>query len=260
MKRSTMFWIAGLFAAAILCGCFWAKVKWQLENIPENSTSYTLAEHSAQAYKEKYHPDSDYAVSEAVYDVKDERYRVTLSSPTSADSHFVLEFNPFGMIIRNSYEFDVTRRANTGRRISNEYNTAVKEVLTAVPYPAELSCIGSLQWQVSGGPHDSAHTILSDELELDGLYDPAQFGAKAGHIWLHITVDSPEMVTTDKLAATMLYVRKTLDQAKLPFHTISCFLGYPNGTKSKRLRLEDFLYADIYEERLINRITEHLDV
>ena len=229
-----------------------------LLNSPGNPVSHALARLSANQYISNNHPDSDYEISTVWYDEKSELYCVELTSTYSADSHFTLEYNQIGMLIRNSYEYLVAKKSNTAIRLSNEYNSAVKEVLTTTPYSAELHCVGTLLWQCTDGTHDDAHYINSGELMLDGTYDLTELGAKAGDIWIKVKVNSADLVTVKNLAEILLYVRETLTHAGLPFYRIDCLLEYPNGTSSKRIDLDGFLYENIFVEGLESRIEEAL--
>jgi len=231
-----------------------------LHDIPDNFVSCALAEFSANLYKAQHHPASDYQVGKARYDEKSENYFVTLSSDASPDSRFSLEYSHIGILVGDSYKYRVTQRANTAIRLSNAYAYAVYETLTVQSDSAEFYRAAHLQYQVADGPYDDAHYIISGELELDGTYDLAELGAKAGYVWINVSVDSAELVTVENLAEILLYVRETLDQAGLPFYTIDCLFEYCNGTHSKRMDLDGFLYEDIYEEGLVTRLSEALDL
>lgn len=255
MNKRRMILITLMIAGVLLAVCVSNTI---LGSNPGNPVSTALAGFSAQLYKVTHHPSSDYEIGAVQYDEKSERYCVGFSSAQSADSYFTLEYNPIGILVRNSYENRVEKRGNTAIRLSHEYNAAVMEALTAAPYPAEFLCTARLSWQHADGPFDSDHYIISDELELDGHYDLAELGAKAGSVWIRVEVDSPDDVSVEKLAETLQHIRKTLDQAGLPFYGIDCLLIYPNGTYTKCLDLKDFLCEDIFEEDLEVRLEEAL--
>lgn len=153
----------------------------------------------------------------------------------------------------------MTKKWNTAVRLNNEYTTAMNAVLASAPKLAEIGYASDLSVHLPNDSWDSAHSISSDELELDGVYDLAELGARAGYVLIIVEVDSAQAVTVERLAETLLNVRKAVDQAGIPFYNIDCFVDYNNGTYSKHMRLRDFLYEDIYEENLERRVLEALD-
>ena len=249
------FLLAGLLIAG---GIFVLK----LDDTPDNATSRALAEHSANRYLSKYHPESDYAVSSIVYEEKEERYRVRISSEKSADSWFWVEFDAYGKLTDSSYEDYVGRKGNTAQRISIEYGNAIEQVLSPPPGCTEFSCYAGLYYKTAVAPNFDpdfgGDRIISDELELDGIYDVAGFGSRSGWVSVTVEADDASQVTEQNMADLLLYIRGMLDNAGLPFYDIDCSLEYPKGTSSKYMRLNDFLYTDIYEEGLVERVTEEL--
>ena len=230
-----------------------------LRSTQDNPVSIALAEFSANQYIKQNPTVSGYRIDWVASNEKNENYWVRLSLPGSADSYFELEYNHIGVLLRNTYENYVTKKWNTAVRLNNEYTTAMNAVLASAPKLAEIGCASDLSVHLPNDSWDSAHSISSDELELDGVYDLAELGARAGYVLIIVEVDSAQAVTVERLAETLLNVRKAVDQAGIPFYNIDCFVDYNNGTYSKYMRLRDFLYEDIYEENLERRVLEALD-
>lgn len=226
-----------------------------LDEKPGNMVSTGLAERSAKRYLQENHPDSDYRISSVDYNDKDERYYVTLILPGSADSQFTLGYDSKGRMETNSYERMVTRKANTAIRLSDDYAAAVDKTLDTEQWRAA----GWLQWNTINGSYDDSNCFFSDDLQLDGVYELSELGAKAGCLWVTVNVDSANAVTVEGLAESLLSIRKTMDEANLPFCKIDCRLQYANGTSSKRLEVEDFLYEKIYEQDMETRVEEALE-
>lgn len=230
-------------------------VHWIADKVEKkNMFSCEQAEDAAREYLIKHHPDSDYEISSVDYAEKDVRYYVSISSPTSQDSGFVLGYNNIGKLTYNSYERMVTKKGNVAVRLSSEYKAAVNAAFEPAAPWADFLCFGELCWRTSSDSCAEPYDLVSDELVLDASYNLAEISARSGRIWLHVDVDSAEEVTVENLADILLYVRQTLDEEELPFYLLDVILDYHNGTSSKRLELEDFLYADIYEEEFSARL------
>ena len=97
--------------------------------------------------------------------------------------------------------------------------------------------------------------IISNELDLDGVYDLAELGSKAGILSINIQAKSADEVTIENLAEILLSIRETLDQANLPFYTIACRFYYSDQND---IRVSGLLYEDIYEEDFETRIYDAL--
>lgn len=215
-------------------------------------------ERDVKAYLAQHYPDSDYEISSISFDDKYKNYIVSISSPSSADSWFTMTYDDDGTFMANSYEDQVVKKTNTAIRLSDEYAAAVKEALSAIPNCTVSAQAGRLLWSHPDDSHPDPRYIVSEELQLDGAYDLAVLGKQAGDIWLRVEVDYANGATVENLAQILLYVRKVLDEANLPFYQIRCRLNYRSGGNSKELVLDDFLYDDIYEEGLEERLLKAL--
>lgn len=212
------------------------------------------AEKAAQKYLSKYHPGSDYEISSVGYNDKDELYYVSIISPNSVDRNFSLGYNNKGKLTYNSYEQMVVKKANVAIRLNKEYQSAVYEAFESAAPWEDFGVVGNIYWRTSDTHLDAPYYLISDELELDASYDLSEIGGKSVYLWIHVDVETAEEATLEELAAILLYVRQTLDEADLPFYHLDCMLHYHNGTSSIRWKVEDFLYEDIYEEGLLDRL------
>ena len=227
-----------------------------LEQHPENPISYALAEAAAKEYIKNNFPDSSYEVRSVDYFDKDDIYYVTIAVPGSQDNHFSLGFNHIGTLRRNNYEHMVLQKEATAIRISEEYNTAVKNALPAPEGTTDFVCVGNIEWKTATSSAVNSGHIISNELQLDGVYSPASFGAQAGHIWFRLYLDSAEEVNPERMAEILLYIREKLDAAGLPFHSISArfYCSSPIIIKD----MKSLLYEEITPEGLADRIEELL--
>ena len=251
MKLKKILWIPMIVVVFILL-TGWVGYD-HLEAHPENPVSYALAEHFAKQYKETHFPDTNYELSPVSYHEKDECYYIFFTSPESPDSNFYLGYDHIGVLKRNNYEALVENKGNIAIRLNNKYKDEVAKTIVSMPESIECKkfyCHGELQWRLTQPEGDSSHIIISNQLELDGTNDLATLGVKAGRIHIRVDLTSAEQAIVQNMAVLLLHVRKTLDKANLPFYMISCTMRYPDGTFSKDLELESFLYENITEENL----------
>lgn len=227
-----------------------------LEQHPENSISYALAEAAAKEYIKNNFPNSSYEVRSVSYFDKDDIYYVTIAVPGSQDNYFSLGFNHIGTLRRNNYEHMIPHKVTTAIRISDEYNAAVKNALSTPDGTTDFFCDGNIEWKTTDASDNTPGHIISDELQLDGVYPPSSFGTQAGHIWFRLYLDSAEEVNPERMAEILLYIREQLDAAGLPFHSISAEFHCSSPIIIKDMR--SLLYDEITSEGLANRIKELL--
>ena len=199
---------------------------------------------------------SDYEIDE-FYDIEysiDGHYAVRLYIPESSDNYFFLEYNHFGWLIADGYEYQVEKKQNTANRLHHEYVNAVFGRLKS----------DSLYWDkisFSGGLYYYGEFPYIDELELDRefeLEDLGWFGKKMGELSVTVYTSSKEEVTVERMAEALIHLRETLEKDSLRFCSIDFELAPPSNKKGERLKVTDFLYEDIYEEDLVERLNEAL--
>ena len=223
-----------------------------------NPLSAYLARKSAEEHLSENYPD-DLVIDEVFYSFKDSLYYATVTDPDSIDGSFYLAINMFGRLVRDSYENDVLSGRNTAERIDAAYRGMVCEVLdgTELDGLAEIA-FGSIAYTPSkykDDPSTPDYALITEELERDKEYDIAEVGAAAGSLTLYFESEEPSI---ELLAQILLRVKAVFEEAGVPFYAINCVLnGYIESTdESVRLEVMDFLYADIYEDGLLERVTE----
>ena len=86
-------------------------------------------------------------------------------------------------------------------------------------------------------------------------------GAKAGHLILYV---DNEVISVEETARIMLDFRSMFDKVDIPFYAMDFVLCEPRNGEGQltgaQINLYDFLYSDIYEDGLINRVQEHWDL
>jgi len=247
--------IAALVAALVLIAgvCIFAN------SLVGNPISKLLATNTAKQYIKENHPDMDYQLDGVTFNFKFVCYNAYFTSPSSPDSSFTLMLGMDGRIVHDYYEAHVVERGNTARRLEEEYRAAVGKVLDnpSFPYNSHIN-FGELQFiqedyqDAQGVP---TYALSVNELELDGIYNVNELGAKAGKLTIYIYDDT---VTVERLAEIILDIKGMLDDAGVRFYVLDCVLEYPKPEsgewKEGRVEVMDFLCSDIYEEGLVERV------
>jgi hypothetical protein len=175
---------------------------------------------------------------------------VNASSKTSIDTHFTINFTGSGKLIYDTYQSDVLGKFNTWQRVNAEYEKLVDTVLDRdFPYESDIA-FGELLGKDDG----------FDELEIDKEYDIKTLAKEKGHIVLYITCDTPDKENVTRL---LVEVKKLFDQNEVPFSSIDLTLETPlleNKIERKSIEVQNFLYQEIYEEGLLDRVEKNIDL
>ena len=259
MKKKILKIAAFVLALALIVGvCVFAN------SLVRNPISKLLATKTAEKYLEENHPGKDYQLDGVTFSFKLTCYYAYFSSPGSPDSSFSLMLGMDGKIIHDYYENNVLTGWNTARRLSDEYRAAVGKVLDnpAFPYHIDIG-YGDLEFiseEYKNAPEVPDYALITNDLELDGIYDIGELGAKAGKLTVYIWDDT---VSIERLAEIMLDMKKMLDDAGVRFYIMDCVLQYPKpeegAWKQDRVEVMDFLCSDIYEEGMAARGREAND-
>ena len=259
MKKKILKIAAFVLALALIVGvCVFAN------SLVGNPVSKLLATKTAEKYLEENHPGKDYQLDGVTFSFKLTCYYAYFSSPGSPDSSFSLLLGMDGKIIHDYYENNVLVGWNTARRLSDEYRAAVGKVLDnpAFPYHIDIG-YGDLEFiseEYKNAPEVPDYALITNDLELDGIYDIGVLGAKAGKLTVYICDDT---VSIERLAEIMLDMKKMLEDAGVRFYIMDCVLQYPKpeegAWKQDRVEVMDFLCSDIYEEAMAARVREAND-
>lgn len=264
MKKSVKI-CAGITAFLLIIG-----VIWFANGLLGNPISKTISNNSAKEYIEKNYPNMDLNISDAFYNFKTGTYDIEVKSPTSKDTHFYLSISSFGKITYDSYENDVVDRYNTFNRINESYSSKMEKVFDSndFPYESEINfgeimdienLKENLEINKNNGLTYPIYGIDVKKLELDKDYNMYEMGKKAGHIVFYA---EDEEITVKKASEILLNIKNILDEENISFYAIDFILEKPRneeGTPSSddaSIRIEHFLYEDIYEENLEQRISK----
>ena len=204
--------------------------------------------------------DKDYEIERVTYSFKDGSYHAFIVSPSSPDSDFSMSLNMRGKLRWDSYEDRVLSGENTAARINKEYRDATEKVFTspAFPYYTHIE-YGDIEFnsrEFAGAEDLPTYGLLTEDLVLDQIYDIRELGKAAGHLVLYVY---DEDVSVEKAAEILLEVKHFMDAGGVSFHVIDLVLEYPKPVddsprKEGRVETIEFLYEDIYEEGMVERV------
>ncbi len=229
-----------------------------------NPVSKWLATRTAERHLEEMYGDSDFEIERVGFSFKDMDYYAHIKSPSSEDSSFSLRLDMWGNLLLDTYESRVLSGGNTADRLYREYRALVDEVLEAPDYPfiSEIA-FGDLQVGFHSpdveldGPYWPERYVLLEKVELDKKYDIRELAAKAGYLVVYVEDD---VVTVERAAEVLLELKEVFDRRNVPFYAVDFVLEYPwraegGTTKEGRVEVDGFLYSDIYEEGMAERVS-----
>lgn len=225
-----------------------------------NPLSEALAKSTAEKHLKENYLDTDYELEDVKYSFKDCYYHAYVSSPSSIDTHFELLINGFGKLKYDNYDYDVTSGWNTAMRIDKDYRDTVETLIESGSFPYDVYIgYGELAFTTEEQKDNSTiptYALVSNELTVDAYYNANELGKSAGKLTVHI---EDANASPERMAEILLGIRKCFDNAGVGFYAIDLTLEYPediNSSVEDRLEIVEFLYADIYEDGLVERVTE----
>ena len=254
MKKKILKIVAFVIAVILIAG-----VAWFANGLVGNPISKHLATKAAEGYIEEKFPNSDFELERVSFSFKDTKYHAYIVSPSSADSSFSLTISMGGKIVWDYYENNVLSGWNTARRLGDAYRESIDQVLEnpSFLYDCHIG-YGDLEFiseEYKNNFDVPSYALITNDLELDGIYDINELGAKAGKLTIYIYDDT---VTIERLAEIILDIKGMLDDAGIGFYVMDCVLEYPKPEsgewKQGRVEVMDFLSSDIYEEGLVERV------
>ena len=230
-----------------------------------NPVSHALASKAAKAFLSDRFSGTDYEMERITYSFKDGRYHAFMVSPTSIDGDFSVCFSMLGEYCYDTYD-SVLDGWNTAQRLNSEYRKLTDTILNDPALPYDNTQVYSIMFgeleiypkEFIDDPnvHDIPdYSLVQDDLELNKIYDIKELGAKAGHLVLYVDND---IISVEEAARIMLDFRSIFDEADIPFYAMDFVLRHPRTedgqSDDEEIRINDFLYQDIYEEGLTERI------
>lgn len=221
-------------------------VCWFANGLVGNPISKMVARHTAQKHLAATYPNTDYTIEEVSYSFKDGGYYAHIVSPGSMDGNFTLRISMFGKLRNDDYSSRVEGHGNVANRLFFEYREKVDTVLNSQAYPYTISMgYGDLEFEREVGAEVVEGAVKRSELVNDRFYNVGELGAKNGKLVLYIDSDTAT-ATNEKAAEILLKTKELLDQSGISFYSVHFVLG--------EINLKDFLYTDIYEDGIVERI------
>ena len=254
MKKRVLKIAAFCLAVVLIVG-----VCWFANGLVGNPFSKMMARQSAEKYLEANYPNTDYAIDEVSYSFKDVGYYAHIVSPSSMDGNFTLRISMLGKIRGDDYTSRVEGRGNVANRLFFEYRDMVDTILDSYAYPYNVSMgYGDLEFERELDKEAVEGALTRSDLMNDKFYNVGELGAKNGKLVLYIDNDT---VTNEKVAEILLKTKELMDQSGISFYSVQFCLMYPPYDAEKsyerpegEINLKDFLYSDIYEEGMIERV------
>ncbi|MEG0899547.1 MAG: hypothetical protein RSF40_07560 [Oscillospiraceae bacterium] len=224
-----------------------------------NPISKMLATNTAKKYIQQQYADTDYIIEKVNYNFKSGGYNARIKSQSSIDTYFSISLSSLGKLGWDSFENMVTTGRNTWERIDSEYRKMANDVFDAEDFPYESNIsFGSMREKSDEEPESvyKDFGIDTENLVLDKAYDVRELGSKYGEI---IFYAQDETVSAKRASEILLDITRILGEENVPFYAISFVLqkpkiqDAPNPDKSE-IHLIDFLYSDIYEDGLVERV------
>ena len=255
MKKRILKIAAFVFAIALIVGvCVFAN------GLVGNPISKAVATNTAEKHLEENFADKDFEIERVFYSFKDGYYHAFIYSPSSIDSDFTILVDMWGKLRYDTYEDRVLSGGNTADRISRDYRAVVDKVLDSQAFPYNEH-IGYGDFDFYPRVHLEEYSVpeyalITEDLTLDAFYDVNELGAKHGKLTIYIDDDT---VSYERLSEILLDIRRIFDDSGVKFYVIDCVLEYQKNEDSSkkqegRVEVRDFLYADIYEDGMVERV------
>lgn len=255
MKKRILKIAAFVFAIALIVGvCVFANA------LVGNPISKAMATNTAEKHIEENYADKDFEIERVTFSFKDGYYHAFIYSPSSIDSDFTILVDMWGKLRYDTYEDRVLSGVNTADRISRDYRAVVDKVLDSQAFPYNEH-IGYGDFDFYPRVHLEEYSVpeyalITEDLTLDAFYDVNELGAKHGKLTIYIDDDT---VSYERLSEILLDIRRIFDDSGVKFYVIDCVLEYQKNEDSSkkqegRVEVREFLYADIYEEGMVERV------
>ena len=255
MKKRILKIAAFVFAIVLIVGvCVFAN------GLVGNPISKAVATNTAEKHIEENYADKDFEIERVTFSFKDGYYHAFIYSPSSIDSSFTLMIDMWGKLRYDTYVDRVLSGGNTADRISRDYRAVVDKVLDSQAFPYNEH-IGYGDFDFYPRVHLEEYSVpeyalITEDLTLDAFYDVSELGAKHGKLMIYIDDDT---VSYERLAEILLDIRRIFDDSGVKFYVIDCVLEYQKNEDSSeqkegRVEVREFLYADIYEDGMVERV------
>lgn len=240
-----------------------------------NPVSSALAQSTAKKHLQENYSGTDFEIERIGYDLKTGGYYAKVMSPSSQDSYFTIYMDGIGRYKHDTYS-SITEGYTTFARLDDEYRALVKSCLLFEHFDVSMDYFelrAGGYYEVFNYTNSNGvlkeYTLWKDygldmsTLILDGEYDIRQLGRDHGTLCLYVH-DSE--VSVERAAELLLALKTHMNEQDVPFHSVELHLygvrnpnpdGEPNYAgiySGESITLYEFLYSDIYEDGMIDRV------
>lgn len=242
---------AAVAAIAIVFG-----LMWYANGLLGNPVSKMLAKNAAENYISEVYPNDDFFIESVNYSFKEGGYYVQIKSPSSQDTYFSLLVSMLGKVEYDYFE-NVSSGMNTYLRIDDEYRRMVDAVINSDDFPVKgdiyYGTIKAIDDSEVNGFGKENYGIKMSSLELDKQYNVKELAKSAGSIVFYA---KDKEVSIKRASELLLKLKEAFDRADVPFYAIDFVLQKPDDYGETSINTEDFLYSEIYEDGLEERLRQ----
>ena len=243
MKKRRVWKIAaGLLALALIGGLLFI-----VTSFYGNPISAAVVTSKVKTYVDETYPDMQLDVGRARYNFKFGEYSCMVSSPTSQDTVFAVSYRDGTFY--DQYESEVEGRFSTYRRLNEEFNKTVSEII-------EMNYAGELEL-VLATLGDDTSDFSSLELDMDlNLLDPPLDAA--------LTVWAVEDGADEKrIAEELEHLKRVMDICGIPIDTYTLVIRQPEDKRDETgiasIGVYDFPAEEIGSEGFLEKIRENIE-
>ncbi len=212
-----------------------------------NPLSATIATHRIRAYVNETYPNMDLEISRAKYNFKFSKYYSKVESNTSQDTNFSVSWTKGN--INDDYEYEVKNHFTTYRRLQDELDHTVEEILEReFPYDTSIEFMDFSK--------DSDFSLLQMDMKMDASNPPLP-------TTLTVYILSKD-INYDILIERIRELNNIMDKNEIHVDFYSVVLEQPlieeeekSAQDGERLYLYDFPAENVQKQDLIGLIKQH---
>ncbi len=232
-----------------------------------NPLSDMITRMQVKNYLEENYNGMGYEIQNAEYNYVEPGYRYTVAVPGSTDRHFEIYTKKYGGSLYDTFDMDVALNFNVADRLRQEYHDMVAPLLEDETAIARISGYGSgyihcetrkgIEAEREFDGKYTRYTLAVEDLIPDHEYDINDVAKDHGRIVLHI---EREDISYRDASEILLKVKEIMDSAEIAFKYVDLVLSTPHtgigdgSTVGGEIAVRSFLYQDIYEEGLAERV------
>ncbi len=215
---------------------------------------------SAEKYILETYKNKNLKIDFVGYDYKLRNYKTKVQSKKSIDTQFMLFFSKSGKLLEDR-SYYVQNGYSTLARLDKEYNKMVRDSIDhTLPFNKRNFFVTGSFVKKFENDKASPHQINPRSLTVDKKYDIAALAKNSGNLSISVYTDD---VSYKTMAKIVMESKKYFDKKNIPFYYMDIAIYVGSGTnfnqKMKSLYVFDFVYTDIYEKDLAERLKKQAE-